>query len=74
LIEGTHSFSLRGFIGLDAFPIKGYWDAPARQYTVPQFRVSESFCQIYQKHQGTYWAWEFIQQLRRRRIEWDIFR
>lgn len=74
LIEGTHSFSLRGFIGLNAFPIKGYWDAAARQYSVSQFRVSESDCQIYQKHQGRYWKWEFIQQLRRRHIEWDIFR
>lgn len=74
LIEGTHSFALRGFIGLDAFPIKGYWDAPVRQYSDSQFRVSESFCYIYQKHQGAYWAQKFIQQLRRRRIEWDIFR
>lgn len=74
LIEGTHSFSLRGFIGLEAFPIRGYWEGAPRQYLNSQFRVHETMCQIYQKHQGRYWAWEFIQQLRRRHIEWEIFR
>lgn len=74
LIEGTHSFSLRGFIGEDAFPIEGYWNRPPRQYYDSQFRVHETRCPIYQKHQGRYWTWEFIQQLRRRHIEWDIFR
>lgn len=73
LIEGTHSFSLRGFIGSDAFPIKGYWDTPPRQYTASQFRVNETRCPIYQKHQGD-WVWYFNQQLRRRHIEWEIYR
>ena len=74
LIEGTHSFSLRGFIGADAFPIKGYWNSAPRQYVDSQFRVNEMKCQIYQKHQGRYWAGEFIQQLRWRHIEWELFR
>jgi hypothetical protein len=74
LIEGTHSFALRGFIGVNAFPIKGYWDDVPRQYSVPQFRVSQSDCQLYQIHHGSYWPQEFHQQLRRQRIEWDIFR
>lgn len=74
LIEGTHSFSLRGFIGADAFPIKGYWNSAPRQYLDSQFRVHEGRCQLYQRHQGRHWAWEFIQQLRRRHIEWEIYR
>jgi hypothetical protein len=74
LIEGTHSFSLRGFIGADSFPIKGYWNSAPHQYLDSQFRVHEGKCQLYQRHQGRYWAWEFIQQLRRRHIEWEIFR
>jgi EH_Signature domain len=74
LIEGTHSFSLRGFIGEDMFPIKSYWNVPSCEYLTSQFRVDESKCQIYQEHRGRYWSWEFIQQLRQRHIEWEIFR
>lgn len=74
LIEGTHSFSLRGFIGSNSFPIRGYWESEPKQLADSQFRVHESNCQIYQRHLGRYWAGEFIHQLRRRHIEWEIFR
>jgi hypothetical protein len=71
LIEGTHSFSLRGFIGADAFPIKGYWNKGPRQYSDPHFRVHKDRCDIYQKHQGS-WVWGVMRQIRSFVPDWDI--
>jgi hypothetical protein len=71
LIEGTHSFSLRGFIGPDSFPVRRYWDTEPRFYHHTDFRVQESRCTVYQRHQGDYWVENFLNQLRRRHVEWN---
>lgn len=70
LVEGTHSFSLRGFIGDGAFPIADFWTSAPAPYHDSQFRVPEINCTIYQRHHNGDWGWDFEQQLRRRRIEW----
>jgi hypothetical protein len=70
LIEGTHSFSLRGFLGADRFPIRGYWESAPREFSTSQFRVYEGRCQIYQKHQGPRWEWSFLHQLVSHGVPW----
>lgn len=72
LIEGTHSFSLRGFVGADAFPIRRYWDSSPRVYGDTDFRVHETRCPIYQRHMGYRWVESFLDKLRQRRIEWNL--
>lgn len=69
LIEGTHSFSLRGFIGPNSFPVKGFWSNAPKGYHDSEFRVKELKCSIYQRHLGD-WVWYFINQLRQHNIEW----
>jgi hypothetical protein len=71
LIEGTDSFTLRGFLGTEKFPIRGYWESAPRELSDSQFRVYEGRCQIYQKHQGTNWEWGFIHQLMNHGVVWQ---
>ncbi len=69
LIEGTHNFALRGFIGRDSFPIRSFWSTEPKNYYDHQLRVQKARCDIYQVHQGD-WAWSLTYQLRRHHIEW----
>lgn len=69
LIEGTHSFALRGFVGPKSFPVNGFWNSAPKGYHDSEFRVTEAACPIYQRHQGD-WVWYFVNQLRQRQIEW----
>jgi hypothetical protein len=70
LLEGTHSFALRGFIGASAFPIRGFWESDPKGFHDSQLRVHERTCQIYQRHHVGDWVWDFNRQLRSRHIEW----
>jgi type 1 glutamine amidotransferase len=71
IIEGTHNFALRGFVGAHSFPIRGYWDAGPRAYRGVDFRVARISCPIWEPHQGA-WVEKFLNKLRYRHIEWDI--
>jgi hypothetical protein len=70
LIEGTHSFALRGFVGPNSFPVNGFWNSTPKGYHDSEFRVTEAKCPIYQRHHTGDWIWDFVYQLRRRQIEW----
>jgi hypothetical protein len=70
LIEGTHSFALRGFIGQNSFPVRGFWSSVPKEYHDSEFRVAETKCSIYQRHHTGDWIWDFLSQLRARNIEW----
>jgi hypothetical protein len=70
LIEGTHSFALRGFIGPNAFPVRAFWSSGPKGYHDSEFRVTQMNCPIYQRHHTGDWIWDFLSQLRRRHIEW----
>jgi hypothetical protein len=70
LIEGTHSFALRGFVGPNSFLVKDFWTSPPKSYFDCDFRVAEAKCPIYQVHHRGDWIWDFVSQLRRRSIEW----
>jgi hypothetical protein len=70
LIEGTHDFGLRGFVGAKSFPIKEFWSWGKRTYDDRDFRVNRYDCDIYQAHNGD-WVTLFVQQLRGRHIEWS---
>lgn len=70
LVEGTHSFALRGFVGENSFPIANFWTGAPAHYHDSRLRVPEIDCMIYQRHHNGDWVWDFEQQLRRRRIEW----
>jgi len=71
LIEGTHSFSLRGFTSRESFPISGFWDdIQTRTYQDNQFRAPECQCDIYQRHHVGDWVDDFRWQLRCCHIEW----
>jgi hypothetical protein len=72
LIEGTHSFAIRGFIGDNSFPIVDFWASGSRLYQDSQLRVSEDDCPIYQRHHNGDWVWDFNCQLRAKRIEWRL--
>jgi hypothetical protein len=70
LIEGTHSFALRGFVGENRFPIPTLWQsAPGAHFHDSRCRVPEHTCDIFQRHTGD-WVWNFNYKLRQRRIEW----
>ena len=72
LIEGTHSFALRGFLGAERFPIPGIWSSKAgSHFPDSQFRVAERRCQIFQRHHVGNWVWDFRSQLRQHQIEWN---
>lgn len=70
LIEGTHSFALRGFVGSNSFPVKNFWNSAPMGYHDSELRVREKICQIYQRHHTGDWIWDFVSQLRKRHIEW----
>ena len=71
LIEGTHSFALRGFIGANRFPISNLWSSRAGTYFHDShFRVPEIRCHIFQPHHVGDWFWDFKAKLRRQHIEW----
>lgn len=69
LIEGTHSFALRGFIGSKPFPLSGFWGSHPKGYQDSEFRVGAEKCAIYQRHIGD-WIWYFVQKLRGLQIPW----
>lgn len=70
LIEGTHSFALRGFVGPNSFPVRGFWSSVPKGYHDSELRVTETKCPIYQRHHTGDWIWDFLAQLRGRNIEW----
>lgn len=71
LIEATHSFALRGFIGVDRFPVPKLWHSrTGARFHDSKFRVHESQCDIYQRHHTGDWLWDFKAQLRGQHIEW----
>ena len=70
LIEGTHNFGLRGFIGKDSFPVNSFWISRPRLYDDGQLRASPSDCDIYQVHHNGQWEGGFKSQLRKKHIEW----
>lgn len=70
LLEGTHSFSLRGFHR--SFPVKGFWDLRRKVFTDEELRVPRAQCHIYRPHIGD-WVWYFLRDLREDlHIEWRI--
>lgn len=72
LIEGTHSFALRGFVGEDHFPIPRVWDsAPGAYFRDSKFRTQELYCDLFQRHHTGDWVGDFNWQLRSRHIEWS---
>lgn len=71
LIEGTHSFALRGFISKRSFPIQNFWDnLRTKTYQDNQFRVPEWQCDLYQRHHVGNWVDDFRWQLRNCHMEW----
>lgn len=65
LIEGTHNFALRGFVGEAHFPIRGFWTGSCRtDYQDYHFRVTKSDCDVYQVHSGDHWIDRLFEQLR----------
>ncbi len=70
LIEGTHSFGMRGFLGERRFPIENFWTNPPQPYNGALFRTDQSRCDIYQRHTRG-WERSFLFTLRRNlHIEW----
>ena len=71
LIEGTHSFALRGFLGEENFPIPRIWsNASGTYFHDSKFRVHEHTCDFYQRHHTGDWVWDFNHQLRQSNIPW----
>lgn len=71
LIEGTHSFALRGFLGEENFPIPRIWsNASGTYFHDSKFRVHEHTCDFYQRHHTGDWLWDFNHQLRQSNIPW----
>lgn len=66
IIEGTHSFGLRVFIGPKSFPIKSFWERGPAEYKENLLRVDKSLCSIYERHdrEGR-WIGRFLDKLRR---------
>lgn len=65
LVEGTHSFALRGYFGDSRFPIRNFWEARSGSYFHDsKFRTSEHVTDIYQRHHNGDWLWDFNNQLR----------
>lgn len=64
LIEGTHDFALRGFVGPNSFPITAFWSTAPKLYDDNQLRTKRDICDIYQIHHQGDWAWDLNQQLR----------
>lgn len=65
LVEGTHSFALRGYCGPNRFPIGEFWEARSGTYFPDShFRTSEHLTDIYQRHHNGDWLWDFNNQLR----------
>jgi hypothetical protein len=70
LIEGTHSFALRAFVGADRFPLPFLWGSQTgAHFRDGQLRVGERECDIYVRHQGA-WPSRLVSELRRFHIEW----
>ena len=71
LIEGTHNFGLRGFVGSDHFPISNFWRAIPQFYEDNQLRVRPDLCDLYQIHHQGDWQGDFLWKLRSNyHIEW----
>jgi hypothetical protein len=72
LIEGTHNFALRGFLGEENFPIPRIWtDRSGFYYHDSNIRVQEHTCHFFQRHHTGDWRWDFDRQLQRRNISWQ---
>lgn len=70
LLEGTHTYALRGFHRL--FPIKGFWERTQQRYADSDLRISEQSCPIFIRHMGD-WRYKLLRELRRQyHIEWRI--
>lgn len=71
LIEATHSFALRGFIGADRFPVPKLWHSrTGARFHDSQFRVDGRSCDIYQRHHTGDWLWDFKSKLQDHHIVW----
>jgi hypothetical protein len=71
LIEGTHSFALRGFVGADRFPVPKLWSSKTgTRFHDRNFRVDSSSCDIHQVHHVGDWLGDFKNKLRQHHIEW----
>lgn len=73
LIEGTHNFGLRCFVGKDSFPVPGFWSSGPGTYTADRFKVSPRRCSIHQPHIGDWvssFKWKLRARLSRNHIEW----
>lgn len=70
LLEGTHSYALRGFHC--SFPITGFWERTQQRYADSDLRISEHRCHIFIRHMGD-WRDKLLRELRRKyHIEWRI--
>ena len=69
IIEGTHSFALRAFIGDGRFPIPSFWNSPPKPYSESEFRIDKTKCDIWQQHLGS-WIILFLEKLRHHKVEW----
>ncbi len=70
LIEGTHSFALRGFVGPNSFPVNGFWNSAPKGYHDSDFRVTKAKCPIYQRHHTGDWVWDFVYKLEKYGPNW----
>ena len=70
LIEGTHSFGLRGFIGEKNFPIKKFWENLPKKYKNTELIYPRDQCPVYQVHNGN-WVRKFLNQMRAKNKYWE---
>jgi len=71
LIEGTHNFALRGFVGANRFPIPNFWHLPPQPYEDGQLRVAREHCPIVQNHHQGDWQGDFLWSLRQNyHVDW----
>lgn len=72
LVEGTHSFALRGYVGLSSFPIQRFWENSSRSFSQDDFVVPKWRCttDVYQIHHQGDWVYGVVSQLREYHIDW----
>jgi len=71
LIEGTHSFALRGFIGADRFLLRELWSSATGAYFQDsKLRIPERHCDIFQRHHNGDWVWDLSQKFHELGIFW----
>lgn len=70
LLEGTHSYALRGFHR--AFPVTGFWERTQQHYADSELRIPERRCPVFIRHMGN-WRHKLLWELRSKyHIEWKI--